>query len=300
MPQKMREKLVSMSEAVGMVPDGSRLAIGGMSIHSHPMAFVREMIRQNKKDMTIIGSLNGLETDMLIGASAVKRVETSCVSMERYGLARCFRRAVENQDIEMVEYSDYTAFYRFVASQSNLDFWPCDYLGGTDIPTYNKDIKEYNCPISGKHMYAIPSANADFAIIHAAAADVYGNVMLPQHILFPNADDIMFARASRNVIVTVERIIPNSLVRKNAGMVMLHKHKVKAVVLAPYGAHPCSFPQFYNVDDRHFRLYMESTKTQEATDGYLRKYVREPDDQYGYLDLIGSRQLMENNLPTFI
>ena len=297
---EMKEKLMSMQDAVALIPDGARLAIGGMSIHAHPMAFVREMIRQNKKDLTIVGSLNGLETDMLIGAGAVKRVETSCVSMERYGLARCFRRGVEQQEFEMVEYSDYSAYNRFIASQCDLPFWPCDYLGGSDIPTYNTDIKEYDCPVTGKHMYAIPPSNADFAIIHAAAADPYGNVMMPNRILFPQADDILFARASKNIIVTVERIISNSLVRKNAAMVQLHKHKVKAIVLAPYGAHPCSFPQFYNVDDVHFREYMDASRSQESMNAYLEKYVHAPEDQYAYLDMMGSKQLSAINLPTFL
>jgi glutaconate CoA-transferase subunit A len=237
---------------------------------------------------------------MLIAAHAVKQVETSCVSLERYGLARSFRRGNENQEFEMREYSDYSAYNRFVASQCDLPFWPCDYLGGSDIPTYNKDIKEYKCPVSGKHMYAIPPANPDFAIIHSAAADPYGNVLMPQRMLFPQADDILFARASKNVIVTVERIISNSLVRKFTNMVMLHKHKVKAVVLAPYGAHPCSFPQFYNVDDQHFKTYVEASRTQEGMEVYLEKYVRKPEDQYAYLDMMGSKQLSAINLPTFI
>lgn len=296
----MKEKLVSLQQAVAMVPDGSRLAIGGMTIHAHPMAFVREMIRQNKRDMTIVGSLNGMETDMLAAAGALRRVESSAVSMERYGLARCFRRGVEQGQFEMVEYSDYSAFNRFIASQCDLPFWPCDYLGGSDIPTYNTDISEYQCPVSGKHMYAIPPAAPDFAIIHAAAADVYGNVLMPQRILFPQADDILFARASKHVIVTVERVISNALVRRFPGMVQLHKHKVTAVALAPYGAHPCSFPQFYNVDDAHMRVYMEASRSQEGMDAYFDRYVRGVEDHYAYLDAMGSRQITSTNLPTFI
>ncbi len=297
---QMKEKLIDMQAAVQMIPDGSRLAIGGMTIHAHPMAFVRELIRQGKKDLTIVGSLNGMETDMLAAAGALRRVESSAVSMERYGLARCFRRGVEQRQFEMVEYSDYSAFNRFIASQCDLPFWPCDYLGGSDIPTYNTDIKPYQCPVSGKQMYAIPPANADYAIIHAAAADAYGNVLMPQRILFPQADDILFARASKHVIVTVERIISNALVRRNTNMVQLHKHKVTAVVLAPYGAHPCSFPQFYNVDDAHMRQYMEASRSQEGMDSYLDTYVRGIPDHYAYLDMMGSRRLSDINLPTFI
>ena len=105
---------------------------------------------------------------------------------------------------------------------------------------------------------------------------------MPQRILFPQADDILFAPASKHVIVTVERIISNALVRRNTNMVQLHKHKVTAVVLAPYGAHPCSFPQFYNVDDAHMRQYMEASRSQEGMDSYLDTSVRGIPDHYAY------------------
>lgn len=298
MPE-MKEKLKSMEEAAALIPDGARIAVGGGAIHAHPMAFLRELVRQGKKDLVVVGSLNGMDVDFLAGAGALKRVETSCVSMERYGLAKNFRRGVENQQFEMVEYSDYTAFNRFVASQYDLPYWPCDYLGGSDIPTYNPDIIKYECPVTHKGMYAIPPAACDYAVIHAAAADVYGNVLMPKRINFTQMDDILFARASKKVIVTVERIISNDIVKKHTDMVLLHKSKTTAVVLAPYGAHPCSFPQFYNVDDKAFRMYMEKCRTQEDFEEYLDTYVRNI-NQYEYLDKFGAEELSSLNLPTFI
>ncbi len=296
----MKEKLMDMREAVALIPDGARVAVGGGAIHAHPMAFLREMIKQGKRNITVVGSLNGLDIDILAGAGVLGRVETSCVSLERFGLAKNFRRGVEQKEFEMVDYSDYSAFNRFVADTYDLPFWPCDYLGGSDILTYNSDIKKFDCPMTGRPMYAIPPANVDFAVIHAAAADVYGNIIMPAKKLFTQVDDILFARAAKNVIVTVERIISNDLVRRNSYMVDLHKYKTTAVVEAPYGAHPCSMPQFYNVDDDHFEYYVEKTQTKEAFQSYLKEYVFDLPDQYAYLEKVGIKKLTGLNLPTFI
>lgn len=297
---ELKEKLMSMSEAVSLIPNGSRIAVGGGAIHAHPMAFLREMIKQKKRDMTVVGSLNGLDIDILAGANVLKRVETSCVSLERYGLAKNFRRGVENNKFEIVDYSDYSAFNRFVASVYDLPFWPCDYLGGSDIPKYNPEIKKFSDPMTGRQMFALPPAKVDYAIIHAAAADVYGNIMMPTKRLFTQADDLLFARAAKYVFVTVERIIPNDLVRKNSYMVDLHKYKTTGVIKAPYGAHPCSMPQFYDVDDVHFRNYMEFAESGESFNEYLDEYVFNLKDQYAYLTKIGIENLTNLNLPTFI
>ena len=92
MPQ-MKEKLCTLSEAAAMVPDGARIALGGFAMHNHPMAFVHALIRRGARDLTSVGHVNSVELDMLVGAGCVKRVETSYVGLEEFGLASAFRRA---------------------------------------------------------------------------------------------------------------------------------------------------------------------------------------------------------------
>ncbi|MGX8710203.1 CoA-transferase [Clostridium sp. KNHs216] len=297
---ELKEKLISMKEAASLVSDGDRLAIGGCAIHAHPMAFLRELVRQKKKDLTVVGSLNGLDVDLLAGAGMLKKVETSYVGLERYGLAKNFRRGVEQGEFQMVDYSDYLAFNRFHASLEKLSFWPCSYLGGSDILAKNPDIKEFNCPLTGKKYYAVPPADPDVAIIHAAAADVYGNVLMPQKRLVPQGVDVLMARSCDKVIVTVERIVSNDLIRRHNDLCFIPKYRVTAVVHAPYGAHPCSMPQFYNVDEGHFQEYVDASSDKENFSKYLDTYVTGVEDQEEYLEKVGVKKLLSLDLPTFI
>jgi len=88
-------KVCSLTEAVQAVPDGSRIALGGFAVYQHPMAFVHELIRAGRRKLTVVGVANGNEVDMLVGAGCLARIETSYVGLEKYGLAKNFRRAVE-------------------------------------------------------------------------------------------------------------------------------------------------------------------------------------------------------------
>ena len=83
-----RSKLASLTEAAALVEDGMRVALGGFAIYQHPMALVRELIRQGRRDLTVVGVANGIEVDMLAGAGCLGRVETSYVGLEKYGLAK--------------------------------------------------------------------------------------------------------------------------------------------------------------------------------------------------------------------
>jgi len=115
MPE-IKEKLCSLSEAAALIKDGTRITLGGFSMHGHPMAFVNEIVRQGIKDLTIVGHVGSTDMDTLIGAGCVKRLEISYVGLEEFGLAPNFRRAVENGEIELAEYSDPVAHQRFTCS----------------------------------------------------------------------------------------------------------------------------------------------------------------------------------------
>ena len=221
------------------MPDGCRLALGGFAVYQHPMALVRELARQGRRDLTVVGSVNGNDVDLLAGAGCLRRVESSYVGLEKYGLAPNFRRRVERGELEMVDYPELLSFDRFRASQDRLTFWPCDYLGGTDILTYNRDIREFGCPLTGRRLHAVPPADPEITVIHAIAADERGNVVVPPRRLLPQSLDLTMARAARTVIVTVEQIVSREYIRQHARWVELPSYCVSHVVEAPWGAHPC-------------------------------------------------------------
>ena len=142
-------KLIDLSEAISSINDEDRIAIGGFAIYQRPMASVREIIRQKIKSLTVIGVTNSIDTDILIGAGCLKRIESSYIGFENYGMAKNFRKSSEKGNIEVVDYPELISFDRFRASQENLSFWPSAGLGGTDIVKLNKEYgircKGMNC-----------------------------------------------------------------------------------------------------------------------------------------------------------
>ncbi len=282
-----------MQDAVKSIGDGMRLTLGGFAVYQHPMALVREIARQKKKNLTIVGTVNGNEADLLIGAGCVKRIETSYVGLEKWGLARNFRRAVEAGTLEIVDYPEVLAFDRFRASQDNLSFWPCDYLGGTDVLTYNADIKQFACPLTGKRLYAVPPAAPDVVVIHAVAADERGNVLIPPRHLLPQGLDLLLARSCDHLIVTVEKIVSNKTIRQHSDLTEIPSYRTTAVVEAPWGAHPNSMLGQYHADDNHFREYVEASSDPASFARYLDRYVHTPADHHAYLELIGLKQLVQ-------
>ncbi|EWY41570.1 CoA transferase [Skermanella stibiiresistens SB22] len=284
-------KIGTIADAVALIPDGTRLAIGGFAIYQHPMAVVRELIRAGRKDLTVVGTVNGNEVDLLAGAGCLAKVETSYVGLEKFGLAPNFRRAIERGTLEVVDYSEILSFDRFRASQENLSFWPCDYLGGTDVLTHNKDIKPFTCPLTGRAMHAVPPADPDVVVIHAVAADRHGNVILPQRHLLPQSLDVIMARGCDTVIVTAETIVSDAEIRRHAAQVQIPSYKTTLVVEAPWGAHPCSVLGRYRADDAHFAEYIAASASADGFQRYIDRYVHGPADHMAYLALVGIKQL---------
>jgi glutaconate CoA-transferase subunit A len=286
-----RSKLGSLVDAAGLIPDGTRLALGGFAVYQHPMALVRELVRQGRRDLTVVGHVNGNDVDLLAGAGCLRRVESSYVGLEKYGLALNFRRRVEAGELLMVDYPEVLSFDRFRASRDGLTFWPCHYLGGTGILTHNPEIRAFDCPVTGRRLHAIPPADPDVVVIHAVAADERGNVVVPPRRLLPQSLDVTMAGAADTVIVTVESVVSRGDLRRHSRWVEIPSYRIAMVVHAPWGAHPCPVLGRYRGDDVHFREYVAASTTPDAFAGYLQTYVTGPRDHWGYLDLLGAERL---------
>ena len=288
-----RDKRSSLKEAVNHVEDGMRIAFGGFAIYQRPMAFVHELIRANKKDLTIVGVVNANETDMLAGAGCISHIETSYVGLEKFGIAKNFRRNVENGNIKVTEYSELLSWDRFRADQDGLTFWPVSYLGGCDILSNNSDIKPFTCPVTQKNMWAIPPANADIVVIHASTGDKYGNIQIPSHHMLPQSMNVAMSRACSNVIVTVERIVDTETLKSQPHLTLIPAFRTLSVVELAFGAHPTAVLGEYGIDEIHMDEYIKASGSQEEFRQYLNKYIVGTKDFTGYLDLIGKKRLSE-------
>lgn len=285
-------KLASLAEAAGLVADGSRLALGGFAVYQHPMAFVHELVRQGRRDLTLVGVVNGIEADLLIGAGCVAAIETSYVGLEKHGLARNFRRHAEQGRLRVVDYPELLSWDRFRASQENLAFWPAQFLGGNDVVARNPAIKPFSCPITGRPLHAVPAAAPDVVVIHALMADRHGNVLVPSRRLLPQSLDITLARSADTVIVTAERIVPTEIIRRHPHLNEIPSFRTAAIVHAPFGAHPCAVLGLYRGDDDHMADYVAASADDDAFAGYLERFVTGVVDHAAYLEQIGLARLL--------
>lgn len=287
-----RSKVCTLAEAASVVTDGMRLALGGFAIYQRPMAFVRELIRQGRRDLTIVGVVNSIESDMLIAAGAVSRIETSYVGLENFGLARSFRRAAEAGVVKTVDYPELIAWDRFRADQEGLPFWPSTFLGGSDVALRNPDIVPFRCPVSGRQMWAVPPARPDVVVVHALMGDELGNVAFPPRRMLPQSVDITHTRSCDTVIVLVDKLVGTREIMRHPELTEIPAFRTTHIVEVPFGAHPTPVLGLYDTDAEHMRAYAEATATQEGAAAYLDRFVHGVADHSAYLERIGIDRLM--------
>lgn len=290
--ERIPNLVVEVEEAVSEIPNGASVAIGGHTLRRHPMALVRELIRQKKRDLHLMGWNNAIDFDMLVGAGVARTVETSYVGMGPLGLALNMRREVESGRVKTIDHSETTAIDMFRATAFGVDFIPNGTPLGTDLMTYNDGIVEIVSPFSGRTFAAVRGVNPDFALIHAHSSDRHGNIQLEEASWMDNSVDAYIARASEHVIVSVEQIVSDEQVRWHPRQTVLPRRYVSAVTHAPFGAHPCCCDSRYGYDQDALREYTEASRSAELFDDYLKKTVFDVPDHWGYLDQIGAAELV--------
>lgn len=286
-------KLCSLEQAATHIEDGMRVAFAGFAIYQKPMAMVHAIIRAGIKDLVFVGACSSIEADMLVGAGALRRLETSYVGLEKFGMAPNYRRAVQNGEVEIVHYPEMLSWDRFRATREGLPYWPTYFLGGSDIVKYNKDIVEYTCPVTGKTVHAVPAADPDVVMVHVHAADKYGNVQMPERYLLPQYEGVEMARAAKKLIVTTETIIDTEELYKAPHRTMIPAFRTTCLVHVPGGSHPTLTLGVAKTDEAHLALYAEAARTPEGFRDYLDKYVYGPESFEAYLKLVGYRAKQE-------
>lgn len=286
----MNHKQVTVSELVARIPDGARVGVGGSFVRRHPMAIVREMIRQGKRDLALYGWNNSMEVDLLVAAEAVKEVHSAYVGLGPYGHAHNFRRAVENGRIAVFDESETTAIIRFRAAAFG------DPIGVSVVPLgvprlyHGDDTATVTDPFSGLKTAALKPFALDVAIIHAHRADTMGNVQLDARRMMDNETDMLIAKAAQRILVSVEELVPTSLIRATSQRTILPGVLVEAVALAPLGAHPFSCDLRYDQDEAHLRVYQDWAQASQ-TPAYIARYIG--DAETTYLARLPARQLVK-------
>jgi len=262
---------MGLSEAIAeFVHDGDTIAMEGFT-HLIPFAAGHEVIRQGKRDLTLMRMTPDILYDQVIGMGLARKLIFSWGGNPGVGSLHRFRDAVENawpQPLEISEHSHAAMANAYDAGAAGL---PCavfrGYLG-SDLAQVNPDIKFIDCPFTGEKLACVPANRPDVAIIHAQRADREGNVQI-EGIVGVQKTAVMAAGRS---IVTVEEIV-DQLPNGRDGSVILPSWIINAVVLVPGGAKPSYAHGFYDRDNAFYLGWEEISRDRDKFAQWMKTNV---------------------------
>jgi glutaconate CoA-transferase subunit A len=265
-------KICSLAEAISEhLHDGDTVAMEGFT-HLIPMAAGHEVVRQKRKDLTLIRMTPDIVYDLLIGMGCAKKVIFGWGGNPGVGSLHRFRDAVEKgwpNPLEIEEYSHAGMSNAYVAGASGLPLAVLRAYAGTDIAKNNDRIKSIRCPFTGENLAAIPSIRPDVTVIHAQKADRKGNVLI-WGILGVQKEAVL---AAKRAIVTVEEIVDRFDAPPNA--CVLPHWTVSAVAAAPGGAFPSYAQGYYERDNRFYLDWDDISRDRERFLAWTKRHVLE-------------------------
>jgi glutaconate CoA-transferase subunit A len=261
--------LLALEEAIReMVDDGDSVAMEGFT-HLIPFAAAHEVIRQRKRDLTLIRMTPDLIYDQLIGMGCARKMVFSWGGNPGVGSLHRFRDAVENdwpQPLELEEHSHAGMANRYAAGASNLPFAVLRGYVGTELMERTR-VAPITCPFTGETLTAVPAIRPDVGIVHAQRADRDGNVQLWGIIGVQKE----IALASARSLVTVEEIVDE--LEPVPGAVVLPSWALTAVAEAPQGAHPSYAHDYYARDNGFYQRWDEVSRERDSFRGWMQENV---------------------------
>ncbi len=279
-----------MREAIAAhVGDGMAVAIEGFT------AFIcfaagHEIIRQRRRDLTLIRMTPDLLYDQMVAAGVACKMIFSYLGNPGVGPLHCVRRAVERgfpAPLELEEYSHYGMVGRYIAGASRLPFFPLRSYLGSDMPRANPQIRFVESPYGDGPIAVVPPLNPDVAIIHAQRAGIAGNTQLWGLLGVQEAA----AFAARAVIVVVEEIVDEAVIRADPNRTLIPGLIVDAVVHEPFAAHPSYAQGYYDRDNQLYLAWEEISQDRARTAAWLDEWVYGVPDRAAYLRKLGDETL---------
>jgi glutaconate CoA-transferase, subunit A len=301
--------MMTMREAIAhFVSDGTALAMGVALESLIPFAAAHEIIRQQKKNLTLIGPISDMLFDQLIGAGCAQRVIAAWVGNVSAGLGHNYRRWTEGDGhvttdgvpqtdapqssapvgsrskLVVEDHSNFSLSLALKAGAMGVPFIPTRSLLGTDLLLSNRRLRVIED--EGMPLVRVPAVNPDVTVIHVQRSDEEGNA----HCWGNLGVSEEAALAAQRVIVVAEEIVPASLIRSDPNRVLVPAFKVSAVVHEPGGAHPSPVQGHYNRDHAMFHAYHQASRTVSGFESWAREWVLGVPDRETYLSRLGSER----------
>lgn len=275
--------ITTLSDAVArLVQDGDTIALEGFT-HLIPFAAGHELMRQQRRELTLVRLTPDLIYDQLIGAGVARKLIFSWGGNPGVGSLHRLRDAVENSwpvPLEIEEHTHAGMAAAWAAGASNLPFGVLRGYAGTDLARHTR-VSSIRCPFTGEELAAVPALRPDVAIIHAQEADRLGNVQL-WGITGVQKEAVL---ASKRSLVTVEQIVDDLAPRP--GGVFLPHWVVDAVTCVPGGARPSYALGFYDRDNAFYVRWDEISRDRETFRHWIDRHVLSTADHREHLRSIG-------------
>jgi glutaconate CoA-transferase subunit A len=271
----MPHSLCALAELAASVPSGALLAVpkdpSGVS-----MAATRELLRAGVRDLHLVCvPVGGLQAELLIGAGAVRTLETSAVTLGEFGPAPRFVDAIRHGRIRILDSTCPAIYAALQAGQKGLPFIPLRGLIGSDVLARRGDWKVIDNPFAaGDPIALLPALRPQVALFHATLADLHGNVFIGRE-----RELLLMAQAAQRTLVTVEEIAESNLLEDEAraGAVIPSVY-VERIALAPRGAWPLGLPERYPMDEAVLQRYVSLAQTPEGFTSFVNEWLGEPQE----------------------
>jgi glutaconate CoA-transferase subunit A len=291
----MTSKVASMRDAIAaFVRDGDTVAIEGFT-HLISFGAGHEIIRQGRRDLTLCRLTPDLIYDQMIAAGVARKLVFSWMGNPGVGGLGAIRRRTEPAVaaasglllLELEEYSHYGMVARYTAGASNLPFFPIRSYFETDLPRANPLIREIRSPYGDEVVYAVPPLKPDVTIVHAQRADAGGDTQAWG--LLGCQKEAAFA--ADRVIVVVEELVDEAVIRADPNRTLIPGLIVDAVVVEPFGAHPSYVQGAYDRDNAFYRDWDAITREESTIQAWLAEWVHGVPDRAAYLEKLGSERV---------
>ena len=286
----MVDKRMTEKEAVEkFVHDGDYFAAGGFGANRIPNSIIHEIVRQGKKDLGFLGHTSTHDFQVLAAGKCFNRCDSAyIVGLEARGLSPNARKYIQSGEVQLTEWSNYALDARLKAAADGVSFGIIRSLLGTD--TFKMSAaKVIECPFTGKKYAAVPACWPDVVAIHVHEADIYGNSVIKGI----SVADLELARAAKHLIISTEKIVPNSVIREDPTRTSIPFYLVDAVVEAPYGSFPGNMAYCYFSDEVHLAQWMKVEKDPEEFAKFLDHYIYSCANFEEYLEKCGGLKRIE-------
>ncbi len=296
MPETIN-KVMTAKEAVSrFVRDGDHLVIGNYTAGTCA-ALVFEVIRQERKGLTLYSQSGVFDVEVLVGGGCVDRLVSTYVYRaggKEGGSA--VERALKAGTLEMEDYTNFQYNARFVAGMHGFSFMQV--LEGAMVTDLFKKrtfmgenkYKVISCPYTGKQILTVPAAKPDVCIVHVQRADRFGNAQYWGAL----GSVASAALASKRIIVSCEEIVEHDIIQSSPHLTVIPGYRVDAVVEIPFGAHPTEVLGYYNLDRVMYAIFFMSDMTGEGLKAWMDEWIYGCVDRPAYLDHYMAKQGAES------